>query len=136
MMMTIFFLQENAISTNAGHFSEGEKVVKQRTKIFWPKPVFKMESEHKLSIHVIRLCAASAIARAFLGYAANQIVSFFQGFFSHWISEHILIVIILNENDTTLGTAFFIFFFLPFWHPPALFLQILAVGLYRSTDQN
>lgn len=83
MIMVIFFLlQENAISTNAEQFSEGENVIKKLSKIFWSRPVFKMEFEHKPSIHVIlyTCCytAASAVARAFLGCAINLTVLFFQ----------------------------------------------------------
>ena len=106
MMMADFFLpQENAIAANAGHLSDGENVIKTLTKIYSSKPVFKMEFEHKPLIHVVTLCAASAVACAFLGCTTTLTVSFFQ-FCSQWINELILIAIILNEDDTIFRTAF------------------------------
>ena len=75
------------------------------TKIYWSKPVYKIEFEHKPSIHVITLCAASVVAHASLRCTMSLTISLFQ-FCAQWINEHIVIAIILNENDSIFRMAF------------------------------
>lgn len=57
-------------------------------------------------INTCYVCAASTVAHAFLRFTTNLTVLFFQ-FCSHWINKHILIVIILNEDDTIFRATFF-----------------------------